>query len=148
VLLIAMMSIALILLLRPAILAPSPDGEARTLRETPAALPTLIAIGFYGGFAQAGVGIFLLAALGGLLRYDLVRANALKLLVTTAFTGAALLVFLGAGQVRWGPGLALALGMVVGARLAVRFAIATGHETLRRLVLAVAIGSCIAAWVR
>lgn len=148
VLLVAMMSIALLLLVRPAILAPTPGGQARTLRETPAAIPVLVAIGFYGGFAQAGVGIFLLAAFGGLLRYDLVRANALKLLVTTAFTGVALLVFLGAGQVEWIPGLALAVGMVVGARLAVRFAITTGHETLRKFVLGFAIVSCLAAWLR
>lgn len=147
VLLAAMISIALLLILRPAILAPKPGGEAKTLREQPAAIPVLVAVGFYGGFAQAGVGIFLLAAFGGLLRYDLVRANALKLLVTTAFTGLALVVFIGAGQVEWVPGLALAVGMVLGARLAVRFAITTGHETLRKFVLGFAIVSCIAAWL-
>ncbi len=148
VLLGAMILIAVLLLVRPAVLAPSPDGIPRSLRDAPGAFVVLVAIGFYGGFAQAGVGIFLLAAFGGLLRYDLVRANALKLLVTTAFTGLALLVFVGAGQVRWVPGLALAVGMVAGARLAVRFAIATGHETLRKFVLAVAIVSCVAAWLR
>lgn len=146
VLLVAMMSIAVLLLVKPGVLAPRPGGEARGLRDVPSAIPVLFAIGFYGGFAQAGVGLFLLAAFGGLLRYDLVRANALKLLVTTAFTGLALLVFIGAGQVQWVPGMALAVGMVVGARLAVRFAITTGHETLRRFVLAFAILSCIAAW--
>ncbi len=148
VLLTAMISIAVLLMVRPQILAPSPDGTPRSLREVPGSIPVLIAIGFYGGFAQAGVGIFLLATFGGLLRYDLVRANALKLLVTTAFTGLALLVFVGAGQVEWVPGLALAAGMVLGARLAVRFAIATGHETLRRFVLVVAIVSSVAAWLR
>lgn len=147
VLLAAMISIALLLLFRPGILAPKPGGDARTLGETPTAIPVLVAIGFYGGFAQAGVGIFLLAAFGGLLRYDLVRANALKLLVTTLFTGLALLVFITAGQVEWISGLALAVGMVAGARIAVRFAITTGHETLRKFVLAFAIVSCIAAWL-
>ena len=148
VLLAAMIGIAVVLLVRPAILAPDPGGTARALRDVPVAMPVLVAIGFYGGFAQAGVGIFLLAAFGGLLRYDLVRANALKLLVTTAFTGLALLVFVGAGHVWWVPGLALAVGMVLGARLAVGFAITTGQETLRRFVLAVAIVSSIAAWLR
>ncbi|MDG2304940.1 MAG: TSUP family transporter [Candidatus Binatia bacterium] len=148
VLLTAMMTIAVVLLVRPTLLAPPPEGTPRTLSEAPMAIPVLVAVGFYGGFAQAGVGIFLLAAFGGMLRYDLVRANALKLLVTTAFTGLALLVFIGAGQVRWIPGLALAVGMVTGARIAVRFAISTGQETLRKFVLGVAIVSCIAAWVR
>jgi hypothetical protein len=147
VLLVAMMLVAAALLVRPALLAPAPGGEPRTLGETPGAVPALVAIGFYGGFAQAGVGLFLLAAVGGMLRYDLVRANALKMLVTTAFTGLALVVFIGFGQVWWLPGLALAAGMVVGTRLAVRFAIDARHETLRRLVLVVAIASCVAAWL-
>lgn len=147
-LLVAMIAIAVLMLVRPAVLAPHPDGVPRTLRESPAAVPALFAIGFYGGFVQAGVGILLLAALGGLLRYDLVRANALKLLVVMMFTGLALVVFIAVGQVWWIPGLALSIGTVVGSRLGVRFAVRTGHETLRRVVLAVAIVSCVAVWLR
>lgn len=146
VLLGAMVAIACLMLLRPAVLVPQPGEAVRTLVETPVAYPTLLVVGFYGGFAQAGVGILLLAAFGGLLRMDLVRSNAMKLLVNTGLTAIALLIFLVAGQVHWRPGLALALGMVLGARLAVTFAIQTGHENLRRFVLVVAIAACIAAW--
>ena len=47
--------------------------------------------------------LYLLAALAGTLRYDLVRANALKLLVSLAFTGIALAVFIVRDQVSWYP---------------------------------------------
>ncbi len=148
VLLLAMAGVAITLLVRPEILAPRPGGAPRDVRDAPLALPALFAIGFYGGFAQAGVGLLLLSVLGGLLRYDLVRANALKLLVITAFTGLALVVFVVAGQVWWVPGLALSVGMVAGSRLGVRFALQAGHETLRRIVLVGALLSCAAAWFR
>ena len=146
VLLVAMILIALTLLFWPDVLAPESGGRALGLGETRSGWWVLGAIGFYGGFAQAGVGILLLAALGGILRYDLVRANALKLLLVAGLTSLALAVFLFAGQVRWLPGLVLALGMVAGARLAVGFAMGSGREGLRRFVLVTAIVSCVAAW--
>jgi len=148
VLLVAMVSVALLLIVHPNVLAPAAGSEPRRLRDRPSAVLGLFAVGYYGGFAQAGVGIFLLAILGGLLRYDLVRANALKGLLITAFTGLSLLVFVGASQVEWIPGIVLGVGMVLGALAGVRFAIQTGHETLRRFVLAVAIVSCFAAWLK
>jgi uncharacterized membrane protein YfcA len=148
VLLAAMMALAVSLLLFPRLLDPVEGHEPLTLRESPKGALALFAIGVYGGFVQAGVGLFLLAALGGLLRYDLVRSNALKGIAITAFTGLSLAVFAGAGQVVWLPGVVLAVGMVLGAWLAVRFAVRRGRETLRRLVLGVAIATCVLAWLR
>ncbi|MCA9771936.1 MAG: sulfite exporter TauE/SafE family protein, partial [Myxococcales bacterium] len=73
--LIGMMAlIAVTLVWKPAMLAPPEGSVPLGVFEKPAALPGLFAIGFYGGFAQAGVGLFLIAFLGGVLRYDLVRA--------------------------------------------------------------------------
>lgn len=147
-LLAAMLLIAGLLFARPAVLAPPPGTPARRLRERPLAAILLFLVGAYGGFVQAGVGLFLLASLSGLLRYDLVRANAIKSLVIAGFTALSLAVFIVAGQVLWGPGLLLSVGMVAGARLGVRFALARGHEALRRVVLAMAVATCIAAWLR
>jgi uncharacterized membrane protein YfcA len=50
-------------------------------------------IGIYGGFIQAGIGIFLLAGLVLGVGYDLVRGNAVKVLVVLAQSIVALLVF-------------------------------------------------------
>lgn len=147
VLLAVMSAIALVLLVAPGILAPAPDAGARR-KPGPTAFGVFFLIGMYGGFAQAGVGIFLIAGLGGLLRYDLVHANALKSAIAACFTLLALAIFLLAGQVRWVPGLALAVGMVLGARLGVLLAVRSGGAFLQRIVLLLVLVSCAAAWLR
>ena len=55
--------------------------------------------GVYGGFVQAGVGFVLIAALAGGLRYDLVRANALKVVCTALLSVASLAVFVSTDRV-------------------------------------------------
>ncbi|PIE02356.1 MAG: hypothetical protein CSA81_07540 [Acidobacteria bacterium] len=99
--------------------------------------PLFFLIGLYGGFIQAGVGIFLLAALVMGAGYDLVRANALKLLVVFAFTPLALVVFLLNGQVEWGTGFILALGNMIGAWLGTKVAIKHGAPFIHMLLVAV-----------
>ena len=55
---------------------------------------TFFLIGIYGGFIQAGVGFFLLGGLVLGSGYQLVKANALKVFITFAFTPIALVVFI------------------------------------------------------
>ncbi len=100
-------------------------------------------IGMYGGFIQAGVGIFLLAALVLNAGYDLVKANALKVFINLIFTPFALLVFILQGQVDWGVGLTLALGNAIGAYLASRWSVAWGPAFVRYVLVVVIIGSGI-----
>jgi uncharacterized membrane protein YfcA len=95
----------------------------------------LFAAGIYGGFIQAGVGFVLIAVLSGLLRYDLVRSNALKLTCTSLFGIVALVVFVLAGDVVWLPAVVLAVATVIGAELGVRFAVRVSERVLRWLVL-------------
>ena len=45
----------------------------------------LFGAGLYGGFIQAGVGFILVAIVSGVLHYDLLRSNALKLVCTSIF---------------------------------------------------------------
>lgn len=89
-----------------------------------APLPMLVmaGIGFYGGFIQAGVGLFLLFALVPYLRFGLKEANALKLLVVLVFTIPALIEFERADQIDWPLGLVLAGGQTIGALIAARVA--------------------------
>ncbi len=101
------------------------------------------AIGFYGGFIQAGVGIFLLAGLVLSAGYDLVRANAVKLLIVLCFTVFALAVFILNDQVRWLVGLVLAIGNMSGAWVASRMAVKRGAEFVRLVLIAVVIVSAI-----
>ncbi len=99
----------------------------------------LFGAGVYGGFAQAGVGLVLLTILARTMRLDLVRANAIKVAVVGLFTLAALLVFARAGTIRWFEGAVLALGMVVGAAAAVRFAVRKSERLERAAVIAVVV---------
>lgn len=99
------------------------------------------AIGIYGGFIQAGVGIFLLTGLVLSVGYDLVRANAVKVLIILCFTIFALVVFVLNGQVWWGIGLLLAAGNAVGGWVAARMAVERGAVFVRGLLIAVVVVS-------
>jgi uncharacterized membrane protein YfcA len=94
-------------------------------------------IGLYGGFIQAGVGIFLLAGLVLGAGYDLVRANAVKLLIVLCFTVFALIIFMLNDQIDWESGLILASGNMTGAWTASRMAVKRGAKFVRWFLLAV-----------
>ena len=134
-LLCSMVLMALVMLVRPGTISPADGTPVRKLNETPLAIVSLFFAGMYGGFVQAGVGFILIAALAGGLRYDLVRTNALKMVCTAVLSGVALIVFVARDQVMWFPGLVLAVGMVIGATLSVRFAISVSQKTLKWLLL-------------
>ncbi len=102
-----------------------------------------VAIGFYGGFIQAGVGFLLIAAITWGLGHDLVRTNALKMAVAFGFAVVSLLVFIGHGEVRWVPGLVLAAGNVAGAMLGVRFALKRGQAAIRWIIAAAVVASAL-----
>lgn len=91
-------------------------------------------VGIYGGFVQAGVGFLIITALlvHGL---DLVRINAVKVLVIFAFTIIALGVFVAHGQVDYVLGFALAVGNSIGGWIGTHFAVKKGHEWIKRFVI-------------
>lgn len=119
------------------------QGRPEALTERPGLLQILIffAIGVYGGFIQAGVGVFLLAGLVLGVGYDLVRANAVKVLIILAFTIAALAVFILNDQVVWSLGILLAIGNALGGWAAARMAVERGAVFVRWLLIAVIIVS-------
>lgn len=100
-------------------------------------------IGLYGGFIQAGVGIFLLAGLVLGAGYELVRANAVKNLIVMVFTLFALIVFIVNGQVEWLPGLVLAAGNMLGAWVAAHLAVEKGAKFVRWILIAVILVSAV-----
>ena len=141
----AMLSMTILILVKPEVVAPPPDTVPRRVREHPASWFWLWLAGFYGGFVQAGVGFILITALAGSLRYDLVRTNALKMVCVFSFTLLALAVFIAQGLVWWLPGLILASGTMAGAHLAVRFAIKAKPSTLKWFLFIMTLCGTIAA---
>jgi len=144
VLLSAMIIMAAVILFKPAVVATPEGTQALTVMESKSkSVPLLLLAGFYGGFVQAGVGFILLAAIAGSLRYDLVRANALKMACAAAFTFVALLIFVSRGQVLWVPGLILAAGSMVGAHIAVKLTINISQKELKWFLFIMTI--CVSA---
>lgn len=94
-----------------------------------------VAVGFYAGFIQAGLGFALLALLHGVGQLDLVRANAVKVTIVLFCQIAALAVFTIGGTVNWVAGLVLAAGSATGAAIAVRMQVRRGAVWVRRVVL-------------
>lgn len=113
--------------------------QAKTVTTKPGwwQLVMFFGIGIYGGFIQAGVGIFLLAALVLGVGYDIVRANGAKFVIVFCFTLLALAVFVFNDQVNWKVGLILALGNMSGAWVAARMAVKRGAVFVRWLLIVV-----------
>ena len=100
-------------------------------------------IGIYGGFIQAGVGVFLLAGLVLQSGYDLVRANGVKLLIVLGYTPFALAIFIMEDQVDWLLGLLLAVGNMAGAWIGARVAVSWGPKFVRWVLIAVVAFSAV-----
>lgn len=92
-------------------------------------------IGIYGGFLHVGVGYFILAAavLGSGL--DLVKANGIKNLIVLCYVPFSLVVFILNDQVNWKYGLIHAIGNVIGAYVASRWAIKYGSNFIRWIMI-------------
>lgn len=140
-----MLSVALLILIRPAVIAPPPGTPVYVVKERPRAWIGLFVAGVYGGFVQAGVGFILIAVLAGTLRYDLVRSNALKLVCTTAFTLLALGIFLLDGLIQWVPGVVLSIGTVVGAWIAVKIALKVNQNAMKWFLFLMTLAACAGA---
>lgn len=144
-LLIAMVGLALLMLISPQAIY-SPEGsEALDVNKSLAGWLGLFFAGVYGGFVQAGVGFILIAVLAGSLQYDLVKANALKLVCTLIFTSVALSVFIWNDLVLWLPGLVLAIGNMIGAFIAVKISLNISQKTLKWFLFIMTVVVCIAA---
>ncbi|MFT6028878.1 MAG: putative membrane protein YfcA [Oleiphilaceae bacterium] len=141
----AMILMAGIIVFKPSVISVPEGTEAHKVLEHKSSIPMLLLAGFYGGFVQAGVGFILIVAIAGSLRYDLVRANALKIVCTLAFTGLALVIFIARDQIAWIPGLILASGSVVGAHIAVKITINISQKTLKWFLFIMTIFASLAA---
>jgi len=103
---------------------------SRWLRETDTSLspnlwvavPVFLAIGFYGGFIQMGMGVFFLAAMVLGARYGLIEANAVKIVVVGLYTLLAVLIFAYKGLIDWKIGLLFAVGQTAGGYFTAHYA--------------------------
>lgn len=105
-------------------------------------IPLFIAIGFYGGFIQMGMGVIFLVAMVLGARYSIIDSNAVKAFVVALYTLLVIAIFHWKGLIDWKMGGIVAIGQTVGgyytARLASRYEHANlwAHRILVVMVIA------------
>ena len=77
-------------------------------------VPILFILGFYAGFIQVGFGVIFLMVMVILGKYDLIKSNALKVVIVTVYTIVVLIYFHFQGLVHWSAGISLAAGQAFG----------------------------------
>ncbi len=87
----------------------------------PYTLPLFFAVGFYGGFIQMGMGVFFLIATVVIMKYNFVRANALKTFIVASYTVVVIFIFHFNGLVDWRIGGTIGIGQATGGYLAAEF---------------------------
>ena len=79
-----------------------------------ASIPIFLALGFYGGFIQMGMGIFFLAIMVLVIGLPMLESNAIKVLMVTTYTAIVLAMFHYKGLIDWKTGLTIAIGQGLG----------------------------------
>jgi uncharacterized protein len=97
--------------------------------------PLFFLIGIYGGFIQAGVGFLLLTGLVLAMGFDIVSANAIKVLIVLCYTVLALIIFIVSGNVVIIAGLFLGVGNVIGSFIGVGSIIKIKAVFLRWIII-------------
>jgi len=104
-------------------------------------------IGIYGGFIQAGTGIFIILALNSLGKMSLVKANAVKTIVVILYTLSALVVYAYNDKIDYTTGLTLAIGNSLGAWFSSRYSVDKGDKLVRWFLIVMVSIMAIKLWI-
>jgi hypothetical protein len=112
--------------------------ESLKKRFGPLHFMAFIAIGIYGGFTHAGVGILIIFGSVYLLGLDMLRSNGIKQFAVLMYTPLALGIFIWHDQVNWPVALIYAVGNVAGGVVGSKMAFKWGVKIIN-FVVAVAV---------
>jgi uncharacterized protein len=133
---------------KPQVVAPkgeSCDGETPvTSRSLIGMIALQFAIGIYGGYFGAGIGILMLGGLGLMGLSNIHQMNGLKAVLGTAINGVAVLIFVLEGKVVWPFALAMMATSLGGGYVAAHYSRRIPGKIVRWLVIA--IGFLLAAY--
>lgn len=128
------------------------DGEKLLLRldkkHKVLAMGALFLTGIYGGFIQAGTGLFIMAALSFINRYSLLEANVAKATIMFIYTLSAIAIFAFDGQINLLYGLALAVSMSIGAWWASRWSTGAGQKYIKWFMVIAVSAMAISLWLK
>ena len=109
-------------------------------------LQLLIAI--YGGYFGGGMGIVILAMLSAFGMADIHEMNALKVVLSSAINGLAVIVFVGMRAVYWPQALVMTAGAVLGGYFGARYSLRLPQKQVRWTVITIATGMTAYFFVR
>lgn len=115
-----MIAVFLVLLIKPKRWLNPPDSQSKL--NPWLAIPLFLALGFYGGFIQMGMGVFFLLVTVLVGKYNIIDANAIKGFAVLLYSVVVLAIFHWKGLVDWKAGGIIAIGQIVGGYLASNFA--------------------------
>jgi uncharacterized membrane protein YfcA len=125
------------------------DAEAhKSTRWLVGALLFQLAVGIYGGYFGAGIGILMLAALSILGLSDIHEMNSLKVVFGGSINGIAAAYFIWARMVYWPDVLIMAVAAIVGGYGGAGVARKLGRTTVRRIVIAIGLGMAVSLFIR
>jgi uncharacterized membrane protein YfcA len=107
-----------------------------------------LAVGIYGGYFGAGIGILMLAALSILGLSDIHEMNSLKVVFGGSINGIAAAYFIWARMVYWPDVLIMAVGAIVGGYGGAGAARKLGRTTVRRIVIVIGFGMAVSLFTR
>lgn len=94
-----------------------------------------IFVGIYGGFIQAGVGLFLIGSIKLCTGFDLVKVNSVKTFIIASYTIVAILIFAYNGKIDWTVGLLVAVGQGIGGYIGSKVAVKGGEKFVRKFII-------------
>ena len=125
------------------------DAEGhKSTRWLVGALLFQLAVGIYGGYFGAGIGILMLAALSILGLSDIHEMNSLKVVFGGSINGIAAAYFIWARMVYWPDVLIMAIAAIVGGYGGAGVARKLGRTTVRRIVIAIGFGMAVSLFIR
>lgn len=103
-------------------------------------------IGIYGGFIQAGTGIFILLTLSSINHLTLIKSNIIKAMVMLVYTAATLFMFGFNDKLNWPVGLTMASGQALGGWISSRWSVNKGDNLVKSFLVVMVIVMAIKLW--
>lgn len=109
------------------------------------AIPLFLALGFYGGFIQMGMGVMFLVVMVLMAKNNIIEANVLKSFVVALYTIVAIGIFHWQGLIDWKIGGLMAIGQTAGGWWTAQFAskYPTADVWAYRVLVVVVIGAIL-----
>jgi len=123
-------------------------GGRHSTKWLASALLFQLAVGIYGGYFGAGIGILMLAALSILGLKDIHEMNSLKVVFGGSINGIAAVYFIWARMVYWPDVLIMAAGSILGGYLGAGAARKLGRKAVRRIVIAIGFGMALSLFIK